>query len=41
MFRTRGYPIDFELRAAHRAQRGPSFRRVRRILLRLVRPPLR
>ena len=35
MYKTRGYPIDLRLRAAHRAQRGPSFRRLRRILLRL------
>ena len=35
MYETRGYPIDLRLRAAHRAQRGPSFRRLRRILIRL------
>jgi hypothetical protein len=23
MYQTRGYPIDFDLRRAHRAQRGP------------------
>jgi hypothetical protein len=34
MYKTRGYPIDFRLRAAHRAQRGPSFQRLRRFLLR-------
>jgi hypothetical protein len=37
MYKTRGYPIDHRLRAAHLAQRGPSFRGLRRILNRLGR----
>ena len=37
MYRTRGYPIDLELRHAHRAQRGSRrrFQRLRALAARL------
>jgi hypothetical protein len=35
MYETRGYPIDHRLRAAHLAQRGPSFSRLRAVMSRV------